>query len=357
MSLINDMLRDLDAKRPDDPARQNLQREIRSLPRLRQGAGRWLRPMLLTVLPLVGMGAAALYSGGYWPQLVLNEPVTTPSLPAVPAEQPPVAVAPTSEQLALRASDALAVVPQAEPLLPAPDPVMPKSATPASPTLDVAKPTAVATPPSAVASQPVLPAAPAKIEKSLSLATPRDRAEAEFRRGEAALASGRAGEALEPLRAALKIDPSHVQARQLLLRQLLEQRKTSEVTVLLQEGLEVLPQQTGWAISLARLQLERGEAAAADQTLVRSQPFAENNADYAGFQGYLKTRLGDHRQAIPLYARATRIAPDEGRWWLGLGLALESDGRTQDAKEALRKALATGRLSPALAAEAEQHLR
>ena len=32
MSLINDMLRDLDAKRPDDPARRGLQREVRSLP-------------------------------------------------------------------------------------------------------------------------------------------------------------------------------------------------------------------------------------------------------------------------------------------------------------------------------------
>jgi len=55
--------------------------------------------------------------------------------------------------------------------------------------------------------------------------------------------------------------------------------------------------------------------------------------------------------------RATRLAPNEGRWWLGLGLALEADGRSGEAKDALKRGLATGTLSPELVAVAEQHLR
>ena len=119
----------------------------------------------------------------------------------------------------------------------------------------------------------------------------------------------------------MKQDPSYVPVRQLLLRQLLEMRKIEEAMTVLQEGLEHQPAQTGWAMSLARLQLEQHDLAAADRTLARSQVYAEASADYAGFQGHLKSRQSANRAAVTHYQRATRLAPNEGRWWLGLGLA------------------------------------
>lgn len=202
-----------------------------------------------------------------------------------------------------------------------------------------------------------MPAGPVKIEKSPLAPTARDKADAELRRAETALASGRSGEALDGLRAALKLDPGYVAVRQALLRQLLDARKFDEAMVVLQDGLEHMPTQTGWAVSLARLQLEQGDLAGADRTLARSQGYAEANADYAGFQGHVKSRLGAQRQAIAHYQRATRLAPGEGRWWLGLGLAFEADGRLPEARDALRRAIASGTLNHDLAAVAEQHLR
>ena len=167
---------------------------------------------------------------------------------------------------------------------------------------------------------------------------------------------GRSAEALEGFKAALKQDPVYVQARQMLLRHLLEMRKTDEAMLVLQEGIELLPAQTGWAMSLARLQLEHNDLTAADRTLARSQAYAEASADYAAFQGHLKSRLGAHRQAVGHYQRATRLAPNEGRWWLGLGLALEADGKLAESKEAFRRSVATTTLSPELATLAQQHL-
>lgn len=374
MSLINDMLRDLDAKRPDDPARLNLQREIRSLPAAKGRAAPW-RLALLAGLPALGVAAAWLHANErLLPLLGVMPPANSALVPTIapPALVPPIAAVPE-----LRPARSLAYSPPAETLLPVPDP---QAAKPSVPTAGGERPPASAAmakvdqpgaakppPPQPVLAQPIAQpvvaqppapvAAPARIEKVPMAATPRDRAEAEFQRAETALAGGRASEAADALRGALKQDPSHVAARQLLLRQLLELRKVGEVVALLQEGLQQLPDQTGWAMSLARLQLERGDPAAADATLARSASFAEASADYAGFMGHLKTRLGEPRQAIPLYARATRLAPDEGRWWLGLGLAQEADGRLADARESLRHALATGRLSRELAAVAEQHLR
>ncbi|MDP3539894.1 MAG: tetratricopeptide repeat protein [Azonexus sp.] len=348
MSLINEMLRNLEAKRPDDLARQNLQREIRCLPASAQDRGHWFRIILLVGFALVSLGGIWLQTNGrLLPLLGLQEvpgPVVVAPIPPPVEPQPSAAVNAPVEQISenLRLAQDLAALPTpVAPVLPVPDPVFPAPLAAA----EVAKPT------------PQVYSGPVKIEKSIVLATPRDRADAEYRKAENAMAAGRNAEAMEALRAALKHDPAHVQVRQALLRQLLDQRKLEEAMTILQEGLEIQPAQTGWAMSLARLQLEQGDVAAADATLGRSQAYAEASADYAGFQGHLKSRLGAHQKAAAHYLRATRLSPREGRWWLGLGLALEADGRSADGKEALRRALATATLSAELAAVAEQHLR
>jgi len=326
MSLINDVLRNIEAKRPDDLARHKLQREIRALPAGRSGFGRaaWLVGGLAAILVL---GAAGFYASRHVAESApVSPPPPAPTLeapPPLPVAQPPAAVAPPAP---------------AAPVLGVPDPLPP------SPAPSVKAETAV-------------PAGPVKIEKSPLAPTARDKADAELRRAETALASGRSGEALDGLRAALKLDPGYVAVRQALLRQLLDARKIDEAMVVLQDGLEHMPTQTGWAVSLARLQLEQGDLAGADRTLARSQGYAEANADYAGFQGHVKSRLGAQRQAIAHYQRATRLAPGEGRWWLGLGLAFEADGRLPEARDALRRAIASGTLNHDLATVAEQHLR
>jgi MSHA biogenesis protein MshN len=357
MSLINDMLRNLEAKRPDDLARQNLQREIRSLPPQSPGPGPAIKWALLAGL-LLAAGTVAWYGSGQWSLRPAAEPTPTPApvvatppaaqnAPAMETAAAP-GLAPPAEAISdqLRLASRLEFVPlPVAPVLSAPDPIVPaaKAETP-TPIAEAPKPASAA------------PVGPVKIEKSAVVATPRDRADIEVRRAEGALASGRTAEAIDSLRAALKHDPAYVQVRQMLLRQLLDMRKTDEAMAALQEGLEIQPMQTGWAMSLARLQLEQNDLAAADRTLARSQAYAEANADYAGFQGHVKSRLGAQRQAVTHYQRATRLAPHEGRWWLGLGLALEADGHQPEAKEAFKRSLATTTLSADLAAVAEQHL-
>lgn len=348
MSLINDVLRNIEAKRPDDLARHKLQREIRALPAGRSGFGRvaWLVGGLAAILVL---GAAGFYASRHVAEPApVSPPPLAPTLeapPPLPLAPPPVAIVPPAPGVTaeaddnLRLSAQLAAVPlPAAPVLGVPDPLPPPPA-------------------SSVKAETAVPAGPVKIEKSPLAPTARDKADAELRRAETALASGRSGEALDGLRAALKLDPGYVAVRQALLRQLLDARKFDEAMVVLQDGLENMPTQTGWAVSLARLQLEQGDLAGADRTLARSQGYAEANADYAGFQGHVKSRLGAQRQALAHYQRATRLAPGEGRWWLGLGLAFEADGRLPEARDALRRAIASGTLNHDLAAVAEQHLR
>ena len=354
MSLINEVLRKLEEERPDDPARQSLQREIRSLPPLPKSRPRLLRLFILAGLPAMGIAAAVLHSDGrLLPLLGLASEVVVVAPPVTPVAVP--AVAPIAELPApLVAVDVQPALISDNLRLALDLAVSPPPATPPAGLPRIAEPAAA---PDSEKQAVTERSAPSSIEKRPVLATPRDRADAEYRRADKAFAAGHPAEAVEALKAALKHDPTHVQVRQALLGQLLESRKYTEALGILQDGLEIQPAQIGWAMSLARLQLEQGDFAAADRTMLRSQAYAERNADYAGFQGHLKTRLGEHRLAASHYQRATRLAPNEGRWWLGLGLAQEADAQLPEAREALRRALATGTLSAELVAVAEQHLR
>lgn len=368
MSLINEMLRNLEAKSPDDLLKQNLQREIRALPAVKPGRGRLFWSVLLGVVMLLLAGFAAVqYQDKLQAMLGLVRetpplaqvaaPVVAPVLPVEPVVEP-VAENATVHNEKTAISDSLLVarelafVPQSHDILP---PVIEPSAAIKTPEPAASKAASeklsVETVRTGVSSGTV------KIDKSPVLATPRDRAELDYRKAEAATAEGRIGDSVELLKSALKTDPSHIQARQNLIRQLLEMRKPDDAMRVLNDGLEMTPAQTGWAVSLARLQLEQGDIAGADRTLIHSQPFAESNAEYAGFQGHLKSRLGEHRLAAEYYFRASRLAPREGRWWLGLGLAFEADGKLAESKEAFRRSLASGNLSPELAGVAEQRLR
>src|SRR5574343_329710 len=119
MSLINDMLRNLEAKRPDDLARQNLQREIRSLPPESRGSGAAIKLGLLTVL-LLAVGAAAWYGKGIWsrppaesmPLPVAAAPSVAPNAPTTEGRATPARTLPGEPSVGqLRLASRLEFVP------------------------------------------------------------------------------------------------------------------------------------------------------------------------------------------------------------------------------------------------------
>ena len=168
---------------------------------------------------------------------------------------------------------------------------------------------------------------------------------------------GRVNEAIESLQGTLRFDSLHVAARQLLVRLLLEARRSDDAMRVLQEGLQARPAQIGWAMSLARLQVERGDPAGAWATLEHSLPAAAASADYQGFSAHVLQRLGRNKEAAEHYRQAALLAPADGRWWLGLGLAHDAEGRTNEARDAFLRARQAGNLGPDLQALIEQKLK
>jgi MSHA biogenesis protein MshN len=110
-------------------------------------------------------------------------------------------------------------------------------------------------------------------------------------------------------------------------------------------------------MSLARLQVDGGELDGAWKTLEHSLPAARNSPDYLGFAANVLQRLGRTDEAAEQYGKATRIAPSDGRWWLGLGWCLDAQGQTVEAREAFLRARQSGNLSPELLTLIDQKLR
>ena len=212
-------------------------------------------------------------------------------------------------------------------------------------------------PMASAASEPAAsPARRGAIERS-ELSSRPDTAEALYRKAMTAIDHGQRDEAKDLLHEALRADALHVAARQQLVKSLLESRRVDEAMEVLRDGLRVRPAQSAWAMSLARLQVDRGDLAGAAQTLQEGLPAAFNNPDYLGFAGHLQQRLGNGKEAATLYQGATRMAPGDGRWWLGLGLAMESEGRNDQAVAAFQRARQCANLSRELNALVEQKLR
>jgi MSHA biogenesis protein MshN len=124
----------------------------------------------------------------------------------------------------------------------------------------------------------------------------------------------------------------------------------------LREGLQLDAGQTGLAMILARLQLERGELKPALETLQRSLPHAAERADYLAFLAALLQRDGRHREAVELYAQALRKSPGNGVWWMGQGISLQAENRIPEAIEAFKRAKASNSLSAELRAFVEERL-
>jgi MSHA biogenesis protein MshN len=411
MSLINRMLQDLEARRPeggdDKPAIAQV-RAVRA--RNERHAGRWIGAAVLT---LAVLGACAWW----WMRLAGAKVSVVPPVPVVAAVPPPGAGAPTVSAplgaaapsgnplptYALKLEAALSKVPPAAPEIaimppeaarrspssPAPESkttvaVVPKPA----PTVEVVAnaapqaapadaPTLVAAPDSpnpgaaarrgAVVPQPqreaprargvAEPAASVAISKQVQELTPAQRAESEYRKAGVQVQQGRSAEAIDALEHAIQFDPQHKQARQMLAALLLQQNRRDDAIRTLRDGLRLEPNQPVPAMTLARLLVDKGDTAGGIEVLRGAQAAGDERADFLAFLAALLQRSSSHAQAVEHYQAALRKAPQNGVWWMGLGISLQAENRLAEARDAFGRAKASASLSPELQAFVEQKLK
>ncbi|CAB1367610.1 tetratricopeptide repeat protein [Denitratisoma oestradiolicum] len=362
MSLLNQMLRDLD--RRDAPATDR--DDLASYVRVLSGgpvASRWREVALLlagllaggVVVWLVLRGPSFRFPAPAPVRSALPVPAAPPPVAAIPhAVEPAPAVAPVITKEAPPPITSLKIDPDLDagalPVRPV-TPPRPVSPAPAPPQVREGTPPPTTRPPPPVAESQ------SQIDKTSRTPKVSEVADGEYRKALGLVRRGSLSEAVDVLRRALNLDSRHAQARQALLSVLLEQKQWREALGVANDGLALDPTQSGWAMIAARLLVEQGDVPRAVDLLATHGPHAERNADYQAFHGLLLQRLQRPREAAQRYQAALALHPAEGRWWYGLGLALDADRRETEARDAYRKARDSGTLSPDLAALVEQKLR
>jgi len=185
----------------------------------------------------------------------------------------------------------------------------------------------------------------------------RDKAEAEFRRAVGLVNQGRVAEGMEAFRSTLQIDPAHDAARQTMVALQIESRRYDDAVQTLGEGIAASPKNIQFVMLLARLLVERNDAAGALAVLDKHGAGAAGNADFRAFRAALQQRMGRHVEAIEEYRAALAVSPGTGQWWLGLGISQQAHAQPKDALESFRRAKGAGNLTPELVSYVDQRIR
>jgi MSHA biogenesis protein MshN len=416
VSLINQMLQDLEKRRASGAERGALPNQVRALPHEHyRGISWWLMGVaaVVVLIALVAWSISRLPSSPVTPSVAqiphpAAPPAVIPETPAsdlalnlqqVPASAPrqpdpppapaahdkPAPQGPRTETSRKKpalppAVATAAVVMPNPPAAQTPQTAGPRTepSQPLAPSAEPLKPVVVA-PPAVSAPAPVVstrPTNPApaivamlpeskgqaapvnpQINKRTQEFTPQQVAENDFREATNLMNQGRLPEAELRFKRILQNNSAHAGARQALFGLLIEARKKGEAEQLLQDGLAFDPNQAGFAMALSSLQYERGDVAGAIDTMQKFKPAAQASPDYLARLAGLLQRQSRHKEAVDNYQAALRLAPGSGVWWMGLGISLQASNRNAEAQDAFRRAGSSNSLTPELQSFVDQRMK
>ena len=173
-------------------------------------------------------------------------------------------------------------------------------------------------------------------EETLS---PQQEAELERRKGLQAVSKGQLTQACDSFSRVLANDPLDHETRERLAGLLYGEGRLPEAQQVLAEGIRLAPMRADFRLMQARLAMASGNKAQALQTLSDQEPAVASNLDYYATRAALAQELEQPAIASRSYQQLVIAQPTEARWWLGLGISLDKQGRALAALDAYHKAL------------------
>lgn len=330
MSLINDMLKDLDSRRggPDMTHSTALRglglagtahgNSRRYLPRFATGSGL----LLVAILAWPQITGLFLDSGL---QQTTRVAITLPEQASLPA------MAPAPRHTTRSGPDVSHTLTPED---------LPATAVPQEKTLpvEVAKLPAAGQTPEPV-EQPRETPATRHLEITTQPLSREQQLEQAYQLAVRAIQAGDYREAEQKLVDALAFAGSYHRARLLLASLYIRQERIDRAETLLADGLAQHPGHAPYARLYAQLLVTQGRDQEAIGSLLAALPGAVRDADYHALLAGLYQRGGDAAQAIRHYQQALEITPAQGTWWMGLGISREQAGDGDAALDAYRRAL------------------
>ncbi|KAA3628784.1 MAG: hypothetical protein DWQ09_07070 [Proteobacteria bacterium] len=369
MSLVNQMLKDLETRRAPEMGGEAVLRDL-STGRPHTAGARSRMPALVAGGLVATLSLAA---AGYWfaqksitPVQITQPPSLHSALPAAviagEREARPEAVdAVTPNPLvetaifplkqATTGSEAVEKT-EAESVTPAQTTAPPAPMAATMPAVEEAPPAPMPTKPAreviATAKAPPAPRSAPLMERVTRPQSSREKAQSAYLKGADLVRLNRLGEAETSLRSALALDPDLIEAREILAAVLLRSQRSDEAERVLWLGLERNKGAYSLARIYARILVERNEVDAAIQVLEASLPAPALDPEFYGLLAALYQRVAEHAKAAEAYRRVLAITPERGIWWTGLGISLEQLSRSSEAFQAYRRARGSSGMAPQL---------
>ncbi|SHJ78846.1 MSHA biogenesis protein MshN [Malonomonas rubra DSM 5091] len=338
MSLINQMLRDLEERRQVENRQQS---GGEPAPVVTSSAG--FRRHLLLLLGGVLL-AVVIWGGseflrqkqedvpGVGPLFVVEQRSSVEKVLPVSKQEPksvPVPVQPKSEPVVIVAVEAekASVAPSPSPA-PEPPAVEKKNENVSLPQ----KETPV------VAESTSTNVEDARFRKKTAPLSPEERAQALYLQSLSVLQQGDDVVAENNLLQALELNPNHQAARLQLINLLRQNNRVAEAFSQVEMGLQLHPQSHMLRKDMARQLLSAGRLDEAIATLNYTPfPAMAQDLEYHALLAALLQESGDYQHAIPIYRGLLSYQPQESMWWLGLAISLDQSGDAEQAKSAYLK--------------------
>ena len=146
---------------------------------------------------------------------------------------------------------------------------------------------------------------------------------------EQALAMNKLKRAEQLFEDVLLVIPEHSVARKQLAALWFGRQSYQAAINLLSRGLQLAPNNSEFRIMKARIYFKQGQSLQAVNTLKATPEVA--NVEYQRLLATNAQQLSQFTVAIKAYQHLTQLAPNVGRWWLGLAVALDSNSEFERA--------------------------
>lgn len=374
MSLVNDMLRDLDSRQRDGAGHSASREKLIPATENRKKTGRnsalkkWLAPLLIVAVAAAGvlMWRSQLVQQMPAPAAISAATPVAPVAPVASAE--PAALEPRVDQAILEEMERmsqrmqeleqrnLALQLQVEQTIPAPD---------TNVSAQVSQADAIALEPAE--GLPELSAAivvqdteqPADASTLVRMPTQMNFREVDRQQVQEALGlwqQGQHGAALDSLAAFATENPQAHQSREMLAKLLLQRGEMIGAMEQADIGLGIQPDNYGYKKVKARVLMAAGVPAEAADLLAVRAPSLAGDSEYHELLAASRLASQKYDEALVSYQALSASAPLESRWWYGVAASLDALGRSFEAVQAYERALQLGGLTPALRQNSQQRI-
>lgn len=158
------------------------------------------------------------------------------------------------------------------------------------------------------------------------------------RDAERAISRGDTKGAIESYRQVLTVKPTDSKARERLSGLLFGSGNVLEAVKVLEQGIRLAPAHYDYRLYLARIYAGAGRSAEAIKVLSQATPPVNGNVDYYATLASLARDSGDYVVAEQAYRKLALAETRDGKWYLGLAIVQEKQGRTKEALPAYRNA-------------------